>query len=82
MMQDSCASKRKIKRPVASDLDGTQQGGLAFCVALLGGTVSAASLAPGSLTSFWMWFALLMAASAIAAGTERLFAQSPVEKSE
>jgi hypothetical protein len=74
--------KRKITRPVVSDLDGTQQGGLAFCVSVIGGAVLAASVAPGALTSFWVWFALLMSSTAIALGTQRLFAQISEEDEE
>ena len=73
---------RKIKRPVVSDLDGTQQGGLAFCVSLIGGSVAAAALAPGSLTSFWVWFSLLMLSTAVALGTQRLFAEVAEEADE
>ncbi len=32
---------RKITRPMVPDLDGTQQGGLAFCVSVIGGAVLA-----------------------------------------
>ena len=71
-----------IKRPVVSDLDGTQQGGLAFCVSLIGGSVAAAALAPGSLTSFWVWFSLLMLSTAIALGTQKLFADTAEEADE
>lgn len=64
----------KIKRHTVSDLDGTQQGGLAFVVAAIVGMIVAATLAPGALTSFWVWFVLLMMAVAIALGVQRLFA--------
>jgi len=73
---------RQIKRHTVSDLDGTQQGGLAFVIALIGGMVAAASLAPGALTSFWVWFALIMMAIAVAAGAQRLFARATVENAE
>lgn len=65
----------RIKRHTVSELDGTQQGGLAFVVALLGGMVLAAALAPGALTSFWVWVVLLMLAAACARGTQQLFAR-------
>ena len=66
--------KPKIKRHTVSDLDGTQQGGLAFVIAAIVGMIAAATLAPGALTSFWVWFALLMLAVAVALGVQRLFA--------
>ncbi|WP_299699713.1 hypothetical protein [uncultured Tateyamaria sp.] len=75
-------SEARIKRHVASNLDGTQQGGLAFVIAVIGGMIAAASLAPGALTSFWVWFALLMLAIATAKGTQRLFARDAVEDAE
>lgn len=73
---------RKIKRPIVSDLDGTQQGGLAFCVSLIGGIVAAASIAPGSLTSFWVCVAIVAMAAAIASGTQKAFARSSEERAE
>ena len=82
MTNEQTAKDRKIKRPVVSDLDGTQQGGLAFCVSLIGGAMLAAALAPGSLTSFWVWFTLLMSSSAIALGTQKLFATVTEETDE
>ena len=50
--------RKPIKRHTVSDLDGTQQGGLAFVIALLAGMITAAALAPGALTSFWVWSAM------------------------
>ena len=82
MTNEPNKQKPKIKRPVVSDLDGTQQGGLAFCVSLLGGAVVAAALAPGSLTSFWVWFSILMLSTAIALGTRNLFAEVAEEADE
>ena len=82
MTNDTNPKDRKIKRPVVSDLDGTQQGGLAFCVSLIGGSVAAAALAPGSLTSFWVWFSLLMLSIAVALGTQKLFAEVAEEADE
>lgn len=80
--QTNSNKKTAIKRPVVSDLDGTQQGGLAFCVALIAGSVIAATLAPGSLTSFWVWFALLTASVSVALGTKQLFAVTSKETDE
>ena len=82
MTNDTNPKDRKLKRPVVSDLDGTQQGGLAFCVSLIGGSVAAAALAPGSLTSFWVWFSLLMLSTAVALGTQKLFAEVAEEADE
>ena len=82
MTNDTNPKDRKLKRPVVSDLDGTQQGGLAFCVSLIGGSVAAAALAPGSLTSFWVWFSLLMLSIAVALGTQKLFAEVAEEADE
>ena len=70
---------RAVKRHTVSDLDGTQQGGLAFVVVTICGMVAAASLAPGALTSFWVWFALLMMAVAVASGVQRVFATAETE---
>ncbi|MEL6620845.1 MAG: hypothetical protein AAFP16_18360 [Pseudomonadota bacterium] len=72
----------KIKRHTVSDLDGTQQGGLVFVISLIGGMILAAMLAPGALTSFWVWFALLMMSAALAAGAQRLFARAGSEASD
>lgn len=54
--------RRKTKRPVMSDADGTHEGGLVFIVGFMG--VSLAHF--GALTSFWGWFVLLMMSAAIA----------------
>ena len=72
----------RSKRHTVSDLDGTQQGGLAFVIAAIVGMIAAASLAPGALTSFWVWFALLMMAVAVALGVQRLFATETDEDDE
>ena len=72
----------KIKRHKVSDLDGTQQGGLAFVIAVLGGMIAAATLAPGALASFWVWFVLLMLSIAVAKGAQQLFARETVEDAE
>ncbi|WP_299596736.1 hypothetical protein [uncultured Tateyamaria sp.] len=75
-------SEARIKRHVVSNLDGTQQGGLAFVITVIGGMIVAASLAPGALTSFWVWLALLMLSVAVAMGTQRLFARATSEDVE
>jgi fatty acid desaturase len=72
---DDPERKRKIKRPVVSDLDGTREGGLAFCIVLIMGMVLGAALAPGALTSFWVWVGLLAMAIAIAVNLQRAVAR-------
>lgn len=74
MMTDD-KQQPSIKRPVVSELDGTREGGLAFCVALFGGMVVAAAVSPGSLASFWVWIGLLSMAVAVAVNTKRIFAR-------
>jgi len=75
-------ARKPIKRHTVSDLDGTQQGGLAFVIAMLGGMIVAAALAPGALTSFWVWCALLMVAVVTARGVQQLFARDIPEDAE
>jgi hypothetical protein len=65
---------RKIRRPVVSDLDGTREGGLVFCLALIAGMIAAASIIPAALTSFWVWFALLTVSAGIAVNVQKLVA--------
>ena len=71
------ALEKRIKRPVVSDLDGTREGGLVFCIALIGGSIVAASVNPLALTSFWVWFAMLSAAIGIAVSVQRLIGRTP-----
>ncbi len=70
------ADRKPIRPHTVSELDGTQQGGLAFAVALLGGMVAAAAIAPGALTSFAVWVALLLMAVGVASAVQRIFAKS------
>ncbi len=63
----------KIKRHVVSDLDGTQQGGLVFCIMVLVGIIAASVAHPLALTSFWVWFAMLSMAVSVAVGVQQLF---------
>lgn len=74
--------RKPIKRHTVSDLDGTQQGGLAFLIALMAGMILAASFAPGALTSFWVWFALLMLSIAVAMGVRQVFSRDRSEDAE
>ena len=73
---DQDNNEPRIKRPVVSDLDGTREGGLAFCIALILGMIVAAVVYPGALTSFVVWFVLILMAVSVAAGTKRFFARS------
>jgi len=74
------ARQRLLRTREVSDLDGTQQGGLVFVVATLLGMILAAGLAPGALTSFWVWFALLMLAGACAVAAQQLFSRDTGEE--
>jgi 4-hydroxybenzoate polyprenyltransferase len=71
---DTERERRKLKRPVVSDADGTREGGLVFCIVGILGFVVAAMVSPLALTSFWVWFALLMMAVAVASGTQKAVA--------
>ncbi|MBY5932499.1 hypothetical protein KUV51_05760 [Tateyamaria omphalii] len=73
---------KKIKRHTVSDADGTQQGGLAFVIAVIGGMIAAASFAPGALTSFWVWCVLLMMSITVGLGVQHLFAHETAEDTE
>ena len=75
-------TRMPIKRHTVSDLDGTQQGGLAFAIAVFAGMIAAATLAPGALASFWVWCALLMMAITVGMGVQRLFARETVDDAE
>ena len=66
---------RKIVRPVVSDLDGTREGGLVFCISLVLGMIAAASVSAVALTSFWVWFGLLIAAAGISVNVQRVIAR-------
>ena len=73
-LADQEQETRKIKRPVVSDLDGTREGGLVFCLALIAGMIAAATVIPAALTSFWVWFALLVVSTGIAVNVQKLVA--------
>ena len=66
--------RRKLKRPEVSEEDGMREGGLVFIIVLIIGFVGASFVHPLALTSFWVWFALLMMSVAVASGTQRLVA--------
>jgi len=61
---------------VVSDRDGTREGGLVFCVVLIAGMVIGAAVAPGALTSFWVWLGLLAMSIAIAVNVQMLIARA------
>ncbi|MEM8776177.1 MAG: hypothetical protein AAGF53_14155 [Pseudomonadota bacterium] len=65
----------RIKRPVVSDADGTREGGLMFTISLILCLVGASFVHPLALTSFFVWFALLMLSASIAVGTQKLVAR-------
>ena len=62
---------RKIKRPVISDTDGMREGALTFPIVLILGFISASVAHPGALSSFWVWFVLLMMSVCVAQGVQR-----------
>lgn len=62
----------RIKRPIVSEEDGTREGGLMFTISLILCLVVASLLHPLALSSFWVWFVLLMLSASIATGTQRL----------
>ncbi|MEL6376386.1 MAG: hypothetical protein AAFQ04_04185 [Pseudomonadota bacterium] len=64
----------RIKRPIVSEEDGTREGGLMFTISVILCLVVASLLHPLALSSFWVWFVLLMLSASIAAGTQRLVA--------
>lgn len=72
---ESAMERKKITRPVVSEEDGTREGGLVFVIVLIGGFIGATLVSPFALTSFWVWFALLMMSIASASGTQRLVAR-------
>ena len=67
-------SRRNFKRPVMSDADGTREGGLVFVIVFLVGFIAASVAHPAALTSFWVWFVLLMMCVAIAVGVQKIAA--------
>lgn len=72
--------KPVVTRPDLSREDGMAQGGLAFCITAIAGMIAAASLVAGALTSFWVWFVLLMMAISVAAAARPFFASPKGQK--
>ena len=69
---DTEDAKRKIKRPVVSDMDGTREGGLVFCICLIFGMIAAGSISGAALASFWVWVGLLVTSVGVAVNVKRL----------
>lgn len=63
--------KGEFAGPRASE-DGTREGGLVFLVVVILGMIVATIVYPPALTSFFVWFALLMLAVSIAVAVQRL----------
>lgn len=66
---------RKITRPVVSDMDGTREGGLVFCICLILGMIGAGAISGAALASFWVWVGLLVASGGVAVNVQRLVAR-------
>ena len=69
------SERRKLTRPVVSDLDGTREGGLVFPITVILGMILASIAHPAALTSFWVWFVLLMMSVAVSLGTQKCVAR-------
>ncbi len=64
--------KRRIKRHTVSERDGTREGGLVFCIALMCGMIVASVVHPLALTSFWVWVAMLVMAAGVAVSVQKI----------
>ena len=64
------APKGEFTGPRATE-DGTREGGLVFLVVVMIGMIIATILYPPALTSFFVWFALLMLAISVAVGVQK-----------
>ncbi|MEP1964079.1 hypothetical protein [Tateyamaria sp.] len=65
------AERRKIQRPVMSDADGTREGGLVFVIVFIVGFVVASMTHPAAVTSFWVWFFLLVMCIGVAVAVQK-----------
>lgn len=63
--------RRKIKRPVMSDADGTREGGLVFVIVFIVGFIVATMTHPAAVTSFWVWFFLIVMCIGVAVGVQK-----------
>ncbi|MEM6482748.1 MAG: hypothetical protein AAF681_12945 [Pseudomonadota bacterium] len=68
-------TQRLLKRHSVSDEDGTREGGLVFPIVFILGFIAASLVHPVALSSFWVWFVLLMLSAAVAAGVQRAVAR-------
>jgi len=64
-------ARRKIRRPRMSDADGTREGGLVFVIVFIVGFIAATVAHPAAVTSFWVWFFLLLMCVAVAIGVQK-----------
>lgn len=65
---------------VTTEQDGTRDGGLVVCIAVIGGMIFAAMVSPGALASFWVWVGILCMAIGCGVSVQRLVAgKSDVE---
>lgn len=62
----------RMRRRVAAEQDGTRDGGLVVCIALIGGMIVAAMVNPIALTSFWVWVGILCMAIGCGVSVQRL----------
>lgn len=69
------ARNRAMGRPTVSSSDGMREGGLAFPIIFILGFIAAAVAHPDALSSFWVWFALLMMSVAVAVGVQKVVAR-------
>ncbi|MEM6372659.1 MAG: hypothetical protein AAF727_07760 [Pseudomonadota bacterium] len=68
------SERRKIKRPIVSDADGTREGGLVFVIVFILGFITATVVHPEAITSFWVWFFLLVMCVGVALGVQKAIA--------
>ena len=65
------SARRKIKRHVVSDADGTREGGLVFVIIFIVGFIAATVVHPAAVTSFWVWFFLIVMSIGVAVGVQK-----------
>ena len=67
----------RMRRRVTAEQDGTRDGGLVVCIALIGGMILAAMVHPAALASFWVWVGLLSMAIGCGVSVQRLIGGKP-----
>ncbi len=72
---DADDAKRRLKQPRMSDADGTREGGLVFVIVFIVGFIAATVAHPAAITSFWVWFVLLMMCVVIAVAVQKTAAR-------